>query len=165
MRLGRLTDNMAFVAIYSLVAMAVVIPGASFTANYAIDTIFFNNYLRPWEMLLVELRHRTVAWPDYATGDPGAYMQALVEVVKAAGLTPPQSNTGRDYIYQLNKIGERLQPVFLVGTVEQMHLFNLPASTFKRLDRLIDGQSGPAAGRFTGTWSTDGVTYIAHWRI
>lgn len=92
-------------------------------------------------------------------------MQSLMAAMHAAGLTPPKSNTSKCWLYRLNKFGEPAQQVLIVGTLENIVLYNLPATTFNRLDRFIDDEADAAAGHFTGQWSTDGVTRIGHWKF
>lgn len=162
---GRLSDKVAFVVIYTLVSVLIVIKGAQTVANYAVDVVFYHEYLQPWETRLIAIRHQIALWPPMDTGDPGAYMRGLVKIMSANGLAPPKSNTKEAYVYRIRKIGERTQQVLVKATLEQMVIYNLPVSTFDRLDRFIDGRSDPAAGRLTGRWSTDGVTRIADWRM
>jgi len=162
---GRVTDKMVFVAIYTVVAMVVVMPGARHIANYAADVVFYHDYLMPWKMRLVTMRHQTTHWPAWVDHDPGAYMRALMRVMRTGGLEPPNSNTEYGYVYRLNKFGEKARQILIVGTNEEMILYNLPAGTFDRLDRFIDGRLDPAAGRFTGRWSSDNITRIGHWKM
>ena len=162
---GRVTDKMVFVAIYTIVAVLVIIQGARHVANLALDTTFYNDYLVVWEVQLLTLRHQTTAWPDLNPHDPGAYMEALESVMRAGGHEPPMSNTDRAHIYRLRQFGEQPKQVLFVGTNEQMIIYNLPVSTFERLDHFIDGGVDPDQGRFTGRWSEDRITRIAYWKI
>lgn len=162
---GRVTDKLVFVAIYTLVAVLVVIKGARHVANYAMDAGFYHDYLQPWEAQLTAMRYRTIPWPPLNDGDPGAYMQALLDVMSASGLTAPKSNTAQAYVYRIRKIGEGTRQVLIMATIERLTLYNLPVTTFERLDRFIDGRSDPESGRLTGRWSADGVTLIGNWRI
>jgi len=162
---GRVTDKILFVAIYSVIAILVVIQGGRKMTNYVLDAAFYNDYLMPWKIDLIDMRHRTVVWPDYKTQDPVGYMQLLMKNMASAGLTPPKSNAAEDYLYRLNKFGEKTQQILLVGTSELITLYNLPESTFKRIDRFIDGESDADAGHFTGNLSTDGISRIGYWKF
>lgn len=162
---GRVTDKLVFVSIYTLVAVLVVIQGARHIANYVVDATFYNDFLHPWEMQLLAMRHQSIHWPLLDKGDPGAYMQALISAMQSSGFAPPKSNADQAYVYRIHKIGERPQQILIVATIERMTLYNLPTSTFERLDRFIDGYCDPASGRLTGRWSTDGITRIGEWKI
>lgn len=161
---GRVTDKMMFVTIYSVVAILVVIQGGRHMTNYVLDAAFYNDYLMPWKLQLIAMRHQSTSWPELMSYNPGAYMQSLVVAMHAVGLTPPKSNTSKCWLYQLNKFGNSVQPVLIVGTVKNMVLYNLPVSTFNRLDHFIDNETDAAAGQFTGQWSTDGTTRIGYWK-
>lgn len=162
---GRLTDKVLFVAIYSVVAIVVVIHGGRLMTNYVLDTVFYNDYLMPWKLQLISMRHLTFAWPELKAQDPAGYMQTLVQSMAAAGVVPPKSNTAKCYLYQLNKFGEKARQILIVGTSEKIILYNLPESTFTRMDRLIDNQADANAGHFTGIPSKDGVSLIGHWQL
>jgi hypothetical protein len=161
---GRVTDKMVFVAIYTLVAMLVVIQGGRHITNYVLDTVFYNDYLMPWKLQLTAMRHQTVNWPEYVSHDPGAYMSSLVTTMRANGLAVPKSNMEQSYVYRLNKFGEKAQQILIVATREKIILFNLPPGTFDRLDDFADGRIDASAGAFTGQWSTDGITRIGYWK-
>jgi len=162
---GRVIDKMVFVAIYTIVAMLVIIQGARYVANVALDTVFYKDYLVVWRMKLLTMRHQTIDWPDYDPQDPGAYMHALERVMCKAGLAPPKSNTDKAHVYRLSRFGDRTGQVLLVGTDRGMILYNLPVSTFGRLDTMIDGDVDPDRGDFTSVWSTDRVTRIGYWNL
>ena len=162
---GRVTDKMLFVTIYTLVAMLVVIQGGRQVTNYVLDVMFYNNYLMPWQVQLIVMRQQTTQWPVYREHDPAGYMRALVDAMALKGLAAPESNTDKHYVYKLNKFGEKEQQILIVGTLEKIILFNLPESTFNRIDWFIDSHLDATTGRFTGKVSTDGISRIGYLKI
>lgn len=164
MRAGQVTDKIFFAAIYTMVAVLVVHTGRGIV-HYALDAAFYRDYLQPWERSLVALRNQTAQWPAYDRQDPVGYMQALTAMMKARGIAPPSSNTAQAFIYRFARFGRKPHKVLLVGTPGRMILYNVPARTFERLDRFIDGRFDPEAGAFTGQGSADGATWIAYRHI
>lgn len=162
---GKGADKLLFTTIYVVVAVLVVVQGARAIANFALDASFYNNWLRFWQVQLVQMRYRTIVWPAYDRQDPAVYMETLVRLMQREGLTPPGSNTGKEYLYRLSRFGQRSVQLLLVCTREQIVIFNLPESTFRRIDRFVDGNVSPETGQFTGSWSADGMTRIAVWKV
>ena len=161
---GKWADKLMFVAIYAMAAL-LVIWGARGIANYAMDANFYHDYLLQWEVRLLALRHQQPVWPPFNPQDPLLSMQNLVTLMEMNGLQPPKSNTARVYTYRLNKMGEKPAQILLICKESRLILYGLPATTFDRLDRFIDGQPDPDSGDFTGKWSTDRITRIAQWKL
>jgi hypothetical protein len=161
---GRVADKLIFAAIYTAVAVLVV-GGARQLTNYALDAVFYRDYLMQWEVSLIALRQKQASWLAYDKQDPMAYMQHFVRRMQAEGLQAPQSNTAHAYVYRLHKFGEPARRILLVCLDNRIILYGLPASSFDRLDQFVDGQSDPAGGDFTGRWSSDRMTRIAQWHI
>lgn len=164
MRSPMAIDKIAFVAIYVALAVIVLWAGRSVT-NYALDTSFYQNYLTAWEARLIALRHKKVSWAPYDGNNPSDYMESLVKVMQDNGLSPPLSNTDHHFIYRINKFGDRSCRILLLFHDDRLVLYGLPISTFRRLDRFIDGLSDPQNGNFTGISSSDNITKIGNWKI
>jgi hypothetical protein len=153
-----------FVAIYGVVAL-IVVWGAGRITDHAVDVRFYRDFLLPWEMRIVALRYKHVDWPAFEAHNPSAYMQALISLMKAYGIDPPESNTERRYIYRLTKFGGKANRLLIVYHDNRLIIYGLPRMTFDRLDRLIDGKQDPGDGNFTGRWGADRLTRIGYLKI
>ncbi|MCJ8502141.1 hypothetical protein [Desulfatitalea alkaliphila] len=163
MRAGLAADKLFFAAIYTAVAVLVVL-SARGMIHHARDAAFYRDYLALWESGLTELRQRQPDWPAVTLDDPAAYMAALVDLMRGQGIVVPRGNTDSPYIYRLSRFGKAPRNLLLLGTTRQMRLFNVPEQTMRRLDRIIDGQADPDKGRWTAAPSADGMTWNIQWR-
>ena len=161
---GKVTDKLIFTAIYLVVAFLVVW-GSGRLVNYAVDFGFYRDFLMPWEMRLLEMRHRSVRWPAFKKGHPVAYMRAVVEVMKSNGMQLPMSNTDHPFIYRLYRFGGDATKILLVLHDNKLMIYGLPGPTYKRLDRFVDGRIDSGRGDFTGQLSRDQITMIGSWRL
>lgn len=161
---GKVADRLMFTAIYLVVALLVVW-GTGRLANYAADFGFYRDFLMPWGMRLLEMRHRPVQWPAFKKGHPVAYMQAVAEAMKSNGMQLPMSNTDHPFIYRLNRYGGDATKVLLIFHDNKLIIYGLPCATFNRLDRFVDGQIDSGRGDFTGRLSRDQITMIGSWRL
>ena len=159
---GKLTDKLLFVAIY-IAAGILVVYGARCITNYALDIRFYQDFLLPWKTTFLAMRHQAPIWPEANGEDPMGAMQTLVRHLQEKGIEFPKSNTTYPFVYRLNKFGERDQRILMVFRQNKMLLYGLPASSFNRLDRIIDGFSDAEHGDFTGRKSTDQISCIAQW--
>ena len=161
---SRAIERCFFTAIYIAVVL-LVIYGAHQITNLVLDINFIHHYLDPWEVQVVALRSQGGVLPQFTEHNPADYMRALVSMMRAHGVQPPDSNTQVEFVYRLNRFGEKTRSILLVYVDGRMILYGLPASTFDRLDRHIDGLADPLNGRFTGEWSADRITRIGSWRF
>jgi len=161
---GRVTDKLLFATLY-LILGVVAVRGAGLITNYALDVRFYQDFLMPWRASLLTMRHQAPAGHGYDGEDPMRYMQTLIRHLQDHGIAYPSSNTDHPFVYRLGKFGERPQQILMVFGRNRLNLYGLPASTFDRLDRLIDRHSDPDGGDLTGRWSTDQVSRIAQWKL
>ncbi len=161
---GRLTDKLVFTSIYLAVAF-LMIWGAARIINYAVDAGFYRKFLLPWEIRLMEMRYKTIHWPQFRKDHPVAYMQEVVGLMKANGVPTPQSNTRHAFVYRISRFGDDAVQVLLVWQDNTIVIYGLPDATFKRLDTFIDGRVDAAKGNFTGRLGKDQITMIGSWKI
>jgi hypothetical protein len=161
---GRVADKLIFTAIYVMVAV-LMMWGVRITVNYALDARFYQAFLAPWQVRLLAMQHQAPGWPEFDGRDSFRYMETLVAFMKKKGLQPPQSNTEKPFIYRLSKFGDRAQRILVVFEHNAIMLYGLPAATFDRLDRFIDGSLDPDQGDFRGRWSSDQISRIGTWKI
>ena len=125
-----------------------------------------NNYFQPAMREL--MAHSVSVWesdPEAYSYHPVGYMQTLVHRMAAAGQQAPESNTAKQFIYRIGKLGHKPQQLLLVCRAEGIRIYGLAPSTFQHLERFIDSRSDPDSGRFTGQLSTDQISYIGKWKI
>ena len=161
---GRSADKLIFAALYTLAAI-IVVWGAGRITDKAADMRLYRDFLLPWETRVVALRYQNVSWPKFEKNNPAKSMQALIALMQMHGLDPPESNTGRRFVYRLRKFGGSAYQLLLVYHDHRLIIYGLPDKSFIQLDLLIDGIKDPGGGDFTGEWSTDGLTRIGIWRI
>lgn len=157
-------DKLTYTAIYLIVAVLAVWGGGKIV-NYAADFGFYRDFLMPWEMRLMEMRHRSLRMPVFNQDHPVASMQSIVEVMKANGMALPHSNTEHAFVYRLRRFGGGGRRILLVYSGTRIIIYGLPSETFRRLDRFVDGRSDDRQGDFTGRLSTDRMTIIGSWNI
>jgi hypothetical protein len=155
---------LAFAAIYLVVAVLLVW-GAGRIANYAVDFRFYRDFLIPWEVRLLEMRHRSFHWPAFKKDHPVAYMQSVVDVMKSNGMQLPKSNTRHAFIYRLNRFGADATKILLVFNDNKITIYGLPSATFERLDQFVDGHADSDQGDLTGQLSRDQITMTGSWKL
>lgn len=161
---ARVADKLLFTVIYLAVAVLVVW-GAGRLINYTVDAGFYKKFLMPWEVSLMQMRYKTAHWPQYNKGNPVAYMQSVVHLMKTNGVPSPRSNTGHEFIYRISRFGGDAVQVLLVYHDNTIVIYGLPKVTFDRLDAFIDGRADAEHGHFTGQLSRDQITMIGSWKI
>jgi len=157
-------DKLSYVAIYLLLAVIAVWGGGK-VVNYAVDFSFYRDFLMPWEVRLLEMRHRSLRIPAYTREHPVAYMESIVDVMKANGMPLPTSNTEHAFVYRLSRFGGDKNKILIVFNGRKILIYGLPDATFRRLDRFVDGRFDSTQGEFTGQLSKDRVTYIGAWKL
>ncbi len=157
-------DKLTYIAIY-LVLAVIAVWGGGKVINYAVDFGFYRDFLMPWEVRLMEMRHRSLRIPTFEREHPMAHMASIVEVMKANGMPLPHSNTEHAFVYRLSRFGGEKSNVLLVFNGRKIMIYGLPEATFRRLDRFVDGRVDANEGAFTGQLSNDRVTYIGAWKF
>ena len=157
-------DKLSFITIY-LVLAVIAVWGGGKVINYTVDFGFYRDFLMPWEVRLMEMRHRSLRIPKFKREHPMAHMASIVEVMKANGMPLPHSNTEHAFVYRLSRFGGEISNVLLVFNGRKIMIYGLPGATFRRLDRFVDGRVDENRGEFTGRLSNDRVTYIGAWRL
>jgi len=160
----RVTDRFLSIGLYALVAIGMVWLGSRMI-NYALDAKFYSDCLSGWEVALIKYRHQSGSYPEFRGGNHIQYMEKLVQAMTHSMAPPPTSNTDQPFVYSIDKIGRKVQKVFILALSDRMVIYNLPLETIRMLDKVIDGQHDFAVGHFTGRKSNDSVTYIGIWKL
>jgi hypothetical protein len=160
----RVADRFLSIGLYTLIGLGIVWFGSRMV-NYALDVHFYNDYLLGWEMALTEYRHQSGGYPKFNGGNHMKYMQQMMQRMTQNMSVLPKSNTEFPFLYRIDKIGYETQRVFLLALSDRMVLYNLPAGTINRLDKMVDGHEDLDKGLLTGRKSKDGVTYIGSWKL
>jgi hypothetical protein len=160
----RVADRFLAIGLYTLVAIGMVWLGSRMI-NFALDTRFYNDFLSGWEVALIKYRHQSGRYPEFKGGNHKKYMQELVDAMTRSLVPPPRSNTDQPFVYSIDKIGRKVQRVFILALNDRMVLYNLPPKTMHMLDKVIDGELDDRTGHFTARVSKDGITYIGIWKL
>lgn len=160
----RISDRFLSIGLYALVATGMVWLGSRMI-NYALDAKFYNDYLSGWEVALIKYRHQSGNYPEFSGGNHKQYMEKLVQTMTHSMAPPPASNTDQPFVYSIDKIGRKVQTVFILALSDRMVIYNLPLETIHMLDKVIDGQHDFTVGHFIGFKSNDNVTYIGIWKL
>lgn len=161
---GRIFDRFLSIGLYALLGIGIVWFGSRMI-NYTLDVHFYNDYLMDWEMALTTYRRQSGEYPEFNGGNHKQYMQQLIQRMAKSMVGIPESNTESPFLYRIDKIGYATQRVFLLALSNRMVLYNLPAGTINRLDKMVDGRKDLEKGLLTGRKSKDGVTYIGSWKL
>jgi hypothetical protein len=160
----KIADRGMHAVIYLVLALSVVWAGGK-VINFAMDFGFYRDFLMPWEVRLLEMRHRSIPMPAFKRNHPMGHMQAVVNLMKTNGMTLPNSNTEHAFVYRLNRFGGESSNILLVFNGRQIVIYGLPNTTFKRVDRFVDGRADTHGGDFTGRLSRDRSTFIGSWNL
>lgn len=160
---GKAVDRSVFVVLY-IGLIALTLWGGSRVINYSLDSKFYKDFLLKWEVSLRSYSAKNVIWPHFSGDNHVEYMDHLTQLMGRGDISPPQSNTGRPYVYRLNKIGREQEDIFLLCLCDRIILYGISKDTFTGIDRFVDGEPGKDKGSFIGRLSKDGRTYIGLWR-
>ena len=161
---GKTTERLASIVIYAVLGGMALWAGSALI-NFSLESKFHKDFLLKWEVVLRTYNQQSGTWPRFSGGNHIQYMEKLILLMQSRGLPPPDSNAGRPYVYQLDRIGDPEEQIFLLCFPQKIILYGISAETFARLDASIDGKTGPKRGMFKGRQSRDGRTYVGLWQI
>ena len=161
---GKAVDKLVFIVLYGgFIGLALW--GGSRIINYSLDSKFYKDFLLEWEASLRSYSVKSGIWPHFSGSNHVEYMDNLTRLMGRSGISPPQSNTGRSYVYRIKKIAREDDDVFILCFSKRIVLYGISKDTFTRIDRFVDGRPGKEIGFFTGRVSKDGRTMIGLWRL
>jgi len=161
---GKVVDKLLFLVLYAGI-IALVLWGGSRIINYSLDSKFYKDFLLQWEASLRSYSAKIGIWPHFSGSNHIEYMDNLTRLMGRSDTLPPQSNTGRSYVYRIKKIGREEEDIFLLCFSNRIILYGISKDTFIKIDRFVDEEPGKDKGLFTGRLSKDGKTYIGLWRL
>jgi len=156
---GRATDRLASIAIYVWIAIVVLWAGTTLI-NHSLETKFYKDFLLEWEVALQRYKSEGGRWPEFSGDNQVLYMDRLTQWMANKGMSPPLSNTERDYVYRLKRLGWPHERIFFLCFSHGMLLYGISEKTFRKLDRWIDGEADETKGLFTGRRGKDGIAYV-----
>ncbi|MEW6264228.1 MAG: hypothetical protein AB1641_14255 [Thermodesulfobacteriota bacterium] len=160
---GQAANKLVFAALYAGVVILTAWGGMRLI-NYALCSRFHRDFLLKWEVALKAYRQEKGSFPDFIEGRHGEFMEDLIKRMRGRGVTPPESNTARPYVYNLKKIGRPDEVVLVLGLPDRLVVYGLAPETYATVDGFIDDQSDAGAGWFTGRIQPDG-TMVGVWRL
>ncbi|MCP3876749.1 MAG: hypothetical protein GY699_26870 [Desulfobacteraceae bacterium] len=148
---GRVTDRFFSFFLYLLIIIVVSITGLRLI-NYAADIKFYHLFLLKWENTLKSFSVKSGVYPDTDIKNQKAYMENLILELNKYSILIPHSNSHRPYIYRVNGINpfQKESQLFILGLNGRIIIYNIPETTFKRLDKFIDGKHDMIKGNFIG---------------
>ena len=161
---GRATDRVVSMAVYAGFGILVIWAGVALI-NHSLDLKFYRNFLLKWEVALSCCNREGGSWPCFSGANHVQYMEQVTSLIRAKGFSPPDSNTGRPYVYRLKRIGADREDIFILCFPEKLILYGISTRTFERLDTYIDGERSAERGAFTGRPGKDRLTYTGRWTI
>ena len=161
---AKIADKLVSIVLY-VVLVAMTVWSGNKILDYAQDSRFYNDFLLYWEVNVRSYTVKSGKWPHFSGSSHVEYMDTLVQMMEETGITLPQSNTQRSYIYRIKKIGREGEGVFVLCFPRRMILYGLSHSTFSRIDRFIDGKQGKNEGSFIGRNCNNDNMCIGIWQL
>ncbi len=145
--------------------MSLTLWGGAKLVNYSLDSKFYKDFLLPWEVAFRRFSSGDEMWPVFSGGNHVAYMKKLSVAMDKSGTPLPSSNTTYFNIYQIAKMGQDKQDLFLLCLSDRIIIYGLSRKTFDRIDSFIDGELDQENGTFLGYQGKDIKEYIGLWRL
>ncbi len=161
---GRAIDRLVSIAIYAGFGCLSLWAGIALI-NHSLGARLYKDFLLGWEVAAVTYTEQGGVWPPFSGGNHVEYMEQVTRLFCSRGLSLPESNTGRPYLYRFDKIGAPEEDIFLLCFSQRIILYGLSSNTFTLLDSYIDGKDDPEEGRFQGRLSRDGISYTGVWQL
>lgn len=157
------TNFIISILIYSLIALLVLWAGFQ-TIEYAGLLKFYNRFVLQWEKSLDLYSARNLKPPVFTGSNHVDYMDTFVRRFSTVGITSPQSNTEKGYIYRVKRFWpEKDEDIFLLALENKIVFFGLSKTTFNMLDKKIDNVSDKKNGKFKGKREKNRTTYTGIW--
>ncbi len=150
--------------LYSCLIILTLWSGAK-TINYAMDMMFYKDYLLSWRQAIEACSVEKGTWPEYTESMLVLYMDKVTDMMKSTSVGLPDSNSPDAYIYILKKINKPEQKIFMLCFADKLILYGIREETLRRIDRFIDAKSDLNAGAFRAKAASDGITFIGYWKI
>lgn len=153
---GRIADRTITFALYIGVVGAVLWLSLKII-DYALDARFYYFYLLKWENSIDAYTAAGGAFPEFTGSDHEEYMNMLLTLFASSNISVPRSNTTKPYVYQVLRMDPftESRAVFLLALHDRLFVFNLPETTFNRVDNFIDGRTDMNQGIFLGKFNSE----------
>ncbi len=164
MRTYKLLEQWTWMVLYSGLILVMLWSGTK-ALNYAMDMMFYKDYLLSWRQATQAGSVEKGTWPEYTGSMLVHYMDEVVDIMESISVGLPDSNTSRAYVYMLKKINKPEQKIFILCFADKIILYGIREETLRRIDRFIDEKPDLNAGEFKGKAASDGITFIGAWKI
>jgi len=127
--------------------------------NHSLNTRFYEDFLLGWETAIRTYNEQGREWPSFTGSNHAVYMENLVNLMRGGDAAPPASNTGKPFVYCLDRLGDPKEDIFFLCFADEIVLYGMSFKTFSYLDKRIDGHVDEKRGHFRGRKSKDGFSY------
>jgi len=159
-RVNRLISVIFYIAITIL-----IVRGGIFTVNYSLESKFYHDFLVQWETSIMEMSVKKYVWPVFTGDNHVEYMDNLVKSLKVKTVPVPESNTGKCYVYKIDRIGFQNEELFILCFFNRIIVYGISEKTFKKIDIFIDGKNSIDKGKFTGKADHNSPTLTGVWQL
>jgi hypothetical protein len=128
--------------------------------NHSLEATFCEDFFFGWQTAIRTYHEQGGEWPRFSGTNHAVYMENLVKLMQRLGTPPPLSNTEKQFVYRLDRLGDPGEDIFFLCFPAKMVLYGLSPKTFSYLDKRIDGCVDEGSGQFMGRKSKDGFGYI-----
>ena len=161
---GRTTNRFVSMAIYTGFGILVIWSGTALI-NHSVDSKFYRYFLLKWHVGLMACNGEFESWSYFSGANDVQYMEEVTLLMRRKGFPPPDSNTGRPYVYRVKRIGVDREDIFILCLPKKLVLYGISTRTFKRLDTYIDGRPSAETGTFIGRKGKDERNYTGQWTL
>ncbi len=161
---GRDVNRIVSIILYAGVA-GLTLWGGTKLVNYSVDSKYYRDFLLHWEVAYRRFSAGDEMWPEFSGGNHMEYMENLSAAMSRSGIPLPSSNTNYFNIYQIDKMGQGRQDLFLLCLSDRIIIYGLSRKTFERIDSFIDGEIDQEHGAFLGYQGKDRKKQIGLWQL
>lgn len=154
---GRIADRIVMFTLY-ITTLSAVLWLSLKTIDYALDAKFYYFYLLKWENCIEAGTAKGIVFPEFTGDNHEEYMKGLLVLLQQNSIAVPHSNSSKAYVYNISRMNpfEKNRPVFLLALSGRLFIYNLPETTFNRVDNFIDGKPTMNTGNFLGKPDSSG---------
>lgn len=163
---GRTANRIISVILYFGLCL-LILKGGFVLINYSVDSKFYSDFLVPWKSAAEAYKSKAGDWSGFTGSNHLNYMDQLVRLMQRSDIYPPESNTGRKFIYRIKQTDftSREYRVLLLCLDQRIVIYGLPEKTSRRIDRFIDDHQSWNGGSFTGELTQPDQTITGTWRL
>lgn len=133
--------------------------------NLALDQAFISKFVFGWERVVLRLQEQEPQLPPMQDLQLVAAMVSLEKLAGQHGIELPDTNTVHSFAYNLNKLAQEEQKIFLVFDQGRIVIYGLRQQTLQRIDRRIDGSADLSGGHFQAIQGKNNETYTGIWKL